>query len=254
LAASCLKVAVLIALACALGGCHERQQERALPADNSDTIVGVSTSLPLLWQEAADFGDLLDSDAPAHWAKPVLEAAGTVRPLDTLADGEGHLPLTTSAVLLLAQPYPLSPQENVALDEWVRGGGHVLLFADPMLTAHSIYPLGDRRRPQDVVLLSPILQRWGLGLEFIEDQPAGQRDAAVFEIAVPVDLPGRFIVASGNGACTVRDAGLAAVCSVGKGKVYAIADAALLDAGPGDDVDARGAALSALLRKADARD
>ena len=50
----------------------------------------------------------------------------------------------------------------------MRGGGRVLLFADPMLTRHSAFALGDRRRPQDVVLLSPILARWRLELQFDE--------------------------------------------------------------------------------------
>lgn len=50
-------------------------------------------------------------------------------------------------------------RENVALDDWVRAGGARALFADPLLTFNSRFSIGDRRRPQDVATLSPILTR-----------------------------------------------------------------------------------------------
>ena len=73
--------------------------------------------------------------------------------------------------LLLAQPRALSGPENVALDAWVRGGGHLLLFADPMMTGESRFGIGDRQRPQDVILLSPILNRWCRDPQFDQNQP-----------------------------------------------------------------------------------
>ena len=81
---------------------------------------------------------------------------------------------------MMIQPRPLSPQENVALDNWVAAGGRLLLFADPALTEDSAFAIGDRRRPQDVVLLSPILARWGLELELTRTS----RSARVSEPAV----------------------------------------------------------------------
>ena len=119
-----------------------------------------------------------------------------------------------------------------------------------MLTRHSAFGLGDRRRPQDVVLLSPILTRWGLDLRFDEDQPAGARAASVLGATIPVDLPGRFAVAAGGRGCRLEAGGLAALCRVGRGQVLALADAALLDEGdpaaPAER-DARAAALDRLL-------
>jgi hypothetical protein len=80
-----------------------------------------------------------------------------------------------------------------------------------------------------VILLSPILTHWGLQLEFDESQPAGPNvvDGAA---RIPVDLPGRFAVAGGDATCAIEAAGVVARCRIGRGRVLAVADAALLDA------------------------
>src|SRR5690606_38800476 len=145
-------------------------------------------TLPLYWGEADGLGDLLDAGGDAHWARAVLERDYRLLPLDWL----GEAGIARVRLLLLAQPRPLAPEENVALDAWVRGGGRLLLFADPMLTGESRFAVGDRRRPQDVALLSPILDHWGLVLEFPEDQPAVTRQIEAAGEAIPVRLAGRF--------------------------------------------------------------
>lgn len=214
-----------------------------------DRAIGLFTSLPLVWPEGGP-AEILGRNAPPHWAMAVLRARGAVVPLDRLASDGGSAPLDAVTLLVMAQPRPLAPDENVALDEWVRGGGGVLLFADPMLTAHSAFALGDPRRPQDTVLLSPILARWGLRLEFDEAQPPGERRADMLGMAAPVDLPGRFAAADGAGACVILSSGLVARCAVGRGRIVAVSDAALLDDGEGDDDAARAGVLSRLLTEA----
>jgi len=247
-------LAALAALA-GLCGCGQ-----AAPSPPPGAQIGLFTSLPILWRETGDMRELLASDAPSHWAQAVLAGRGALRALDTLAvDGgagkPGMMPLRSGALLVIAQPRPLSPAENVALDAWVRGGGRVLLFADPMLTAHSDFALGDARRPQDVVLLSPILARWGLELRFDDAQPAGEHDASIWNITIPVDLPGSFVPRGKDARCTFAGEGLAARCRVGRGEVIAIADAALLDDGDDDaSLAARQAALDALLDLSAKRD
>ncbi|WP_379485591.1 ABC transporter [Novosphingobium soli] len=218
------------------------------------TIFGLRTSLPIAWAESEDIRSLIANKAAPHWAMEALRARGEVVPLDTLAGPGGTLPLPPAAVLVLAQPQPLTPRENLALDTWVRAGGRVLLFADPMLTAPSIFALGDPRRPQDVALLSPILARWGLVLEFDEDQPAGPRPATFEGTAIPVDLAGRFRASgkSGDGPprCRMLAGGVLAECGVGRGRVLAVADAALLDAATEvADRQARAALLGRLLAR-----
>ena len=47
----------------------------------------------------------------------------------------------------MAHPLAQPAEDLVALDDWVRGGGRVLLLADPMLEWPSKRPLGDPLRP-----------------------------------------------------------------------------------------------------------
>ena len=208
------------------------------------------TSLPIYWPEAPDIATALKSEEQPHWARRALEAQRALRPIDTLDAAT----LGKARDLLMIQPRPLSPAENVALDAWVAEGGRLLLFADPALTLDSTFALGDRRRPQDIVLLSPILARWGLRLEFDAEQAGGEHMAALGEgVAVAVNLPGRFAEAPGgrqDAACRIEAEALLADCRIGRGRVIAIADAALFE--PVDDPAAeaiRRTALDALLTR-----
>jgi len=216
-----------------------------LPGRQHD--IGLFTTLPILWNESGDVAALVNDTAPPHWALDVMKRHGPVFGLDRLDAGGGAQALPRIGLLVMAQPRPLSPAENVALDDWVRGGGHVLLFADPMLTQDSRFPPGDPRRPHDIAMLSPILGRWGLRLTFDEAQASGERAAEVLGRAIPVNLAGRFEAASGAGACRIETGGLLAGCDVGKGRVTALADAALLEPEAGPD---RAAAFDALISAA----
>ncbi|WP_432200952.1 Gldg family protein [Erythrobacter sp. W53] len=208
--------------------------------------LGLVTSLPIFWQESEEFGDILEPDAEPSWVRSALEQTHQLRPLDNLSEVE----LAPLDRLLLAQPRALSPEENVALDDWVRGGGKLLLFADPLLTQHSRFALGDARAPQSVALLSPILARWGLEMTFDEDQAEGERIGDVYGYEIPVNLAGRFRLIEGDvkRQCDVGSEGLWAYCSIGKGAVWLVADAAALDTTVASD-DARKAAVSALFER-----
>lgn len=219
------------------------QRNRAAPEPVGD--VGLFTSLPILWGEYGDLSELLTPKGEAHWAVGVLARRGALRPLDRLAPLPPGL-----GVVVMAQPRPLAPDENVALDQWVRAGGRVLLFADPMLTQHSQFAIGDRRRPEDTVLLSPILTRWGLQLHFDDTQPAGEQEVELFGEVIRVNLAGRFVPAQGASHCRVYAEGLAARCEIGAGAIVAIADAALLGPAGGAEADNRAAALNAMLDSA----
>jgi hypothetical protein len=174
-----------------------------------------------------------------------LRHKGDVVPQDSLGS------LSGIDLLVLAQPRPLSPRENVELDQWVRHGGRVLLFADPMLTAESAFAFGDRRRPQDVVLLSPILTRWGLDLTFDDQRGVGETDVNVQGYALPVNLPGQFRISKWSRQCKLIADGLIAQCRIGRGAVLAIADAAVLeDHGEGQQAPQRLIAFHALITQA----
>ena len=132
--------------------------------------LGLMGTIPIYWGESDGPGDILGGKGEAHWARTELEKDWDLRPVSYLS-AEALAPLES---LLLAQPRALSGEENVALDAWVRAGGHLLLFVDPLMTGHSRFAIGDRRRPQDVAILSPILGHWGLRLELDEGVESGR--------------------------------------------------------------------------------
>lgn len=223
-------------LPAALIACQPGQARDEAVAPEERPALGLFTTLPIMWGEA-EFSALLDGEEVRPWVRQVLERDYELEPLDVLGKGE----LATLDRLVLAQPRALAPAENVALDEWVREGGRLLLFADPMLTGHTRYPLGDKRRPQDVILLSPILARWGLELRYDTDQPPDERLIEVLGTSVPVEAAGEFVrqPTEAPADCTISDEGLLAQCSIGEGRVTVLADAALLE---GESADAQSAA------------
>lgn len=216
---SAVLAAGLLSLATA---CHADE-----PVPDGEVLpeLGLMGTIPIYWGEAGDFSEVLAGGENAHWARERLEADYRLSPLDTL-DEES---LAGIDFLMLAQPRALSPAENVALDAWVRGGGRLLLFADPMLTGESRFAIGDRRRPQDVILLSPILDHWGLALAFDEDRPVGAALVRAAGAAIPVNLPGSIDVGDGEGDCAILVPEVLAECRIGWGSALVLADAALLD-------------------------
>lgn len=223
-------LAAVLAAAFAFAGLRGQGAERR---------IGLFTTLPILWNEAPDLKGMIDPPPVPHWARAALESNGKLIALDTLLD------LQRIDLLVAVQPRPLLPEENVALDDWVRRGGRVLLFADPMLTQDSAFPLGDRRRPQGVALLSPILARWGLQLRFDDAQALGERESPGENL--PVNLPGTLALVPGGheASCVIGQAQLVARCRVGKGRATIVADAALFE--PREDQDSRTLKLQKLI-------
>jgi hypothetical protein len=209
---------------CLATACHA---DEPAPADKAADLpkLGLMGTIPIYWGEAGDFDELLAGGQDDHWARARLEADYRLSPIDTLDEAS----LAGIDLLMLAQPRALSPAENVALDAWVRGGGKLLLFADPMLTGESRFAIGDRRRPQDVILLSPILDHWGLALAFDEDRAAGARLVRSAGAAIPVNLPGSIDIGGGEADCAILAREVLAECRIGSGSALVLADAALLD-------------------------
>ena len=211
-------LAAALALACAA------MPAAAQEADERPALALMGT-VPIYWGEPADFGETLLGEAEPHWARTMLEEGFVLAPVDYLS---GEV-LADYDYLLLAQPRGLSGEENVALDAWVRSGGHLLLFADPLMTGESRFGLGDRRRPQDVALLSPILARWGLELTFDEAQSEGLRQADHFGDSLPVNMRGAWDYAGATRDCNIPGDALLAHCRIGQGQALLVADAAMLD-------------------------
>lgn len=115
--------------------------------------LAIFTALPLFWDESGQVGKG-PRDAPIV---SVLRSRFAVEPLDD----PRHLARSGARKLLVAQPRALAPEQLVAIDNWVRGGGTALILADPLLRWPSDLPLGDRRRAPSASLLQPLLAHWG---------------------------------------------------------------------------------------------
>jgi hypothetical protein len=249
--------ALALALCAALAACDAAP---GAPAPQQSAAfrekLGLMTSLPIYWPLGAAMEDIAGGTAAMPWQRTALEAAYAIEPLDTLASVPGISPdapetdpLAGLGLLAVIQPRGLSPADNVALDQWVRAGGHLLMVLDPALTGDYDLPLGDPRRPVDSALIPPVVARWGLAVRFDEAQPDGVSQQSLAGSALPLVLAGQVIIADPAAAlCTLEAAGAAARCRVGEGQVTLIADAALFE--HPELADEGGAALRGLLAAA----
>ncbi len=201
--------------------------------------LGLMSSLPLIWPLGADVDAIAAGRAETPWQSAALGGDYTLVPLDTLSpipalspDGPDTDPLQGLSRLAVIQPRGLSPSDNVALDQWVRAGGRLLLVLDPMLTGDYDLPLGDPRRPVDSALIPPVVGRWGMKISFgvheTEEAYYGT-DIMPGGTKLPLAYPGRIDLLPGAGKACVRHAATIAICRVGKGRVTMIADAALFE-------------------------
>lgn len=195
------------------------------------------TSLPLYWPLGAGVAEIASGSASAPWQRAALEARHRLVLLDTLspipalaANAPDTDPLAGLGRLAVIQPRGLAPADNVALDDWVRGGGHLLMVLDPQLAGEYDLPLGDPRRPAAAALIPPVLARWGLAIRYDEAQPLAARQVALGAGTIPLVLTGEITV-TGKAAsrCTLLANGAAARCRVGAGQVTLLADATVFE-------------------------
>jgi|KBSMisStaDraftv2_1062788.scaffolds.fasta_scaffold589466_2 hypothetical protein len=134
--------------------------------------------------------------------------------------------LSQARLLLMAHPLAQPAENLVALDQWVRGGGRLLLLADPRLDWPSKRPLGALLRPPPSFADTGLLAHWGLQLEAPKE--AGPVLLGGGHNPVVYISPGRMI--STNRDCDLSRADIIAECRMGKGKVAVVADADFLNA------------------------
>lgn len=204
--------------------CFNSSADRAKPPP----ALALKTGLPIYWPLDFDFSDIGRGQDISTWQRAAIEQCYTLEPLDILAGDKGSLgPLVGHERLAIIQPRGLSPQDNVALDDWVEAGGQLLIALDPALTGHYDLPLGDPRLPTISALIPPVIERWGLRISFDDQQEMTVREAVFGGNAVPMSLPG--IISSNNKACAVWADGAIAQCQIGSGQVTLIADAAVFE-------------------------
>lgn len=211
--------AVAALLALALLGCREQDANPHDAAASDRPALALLTGLPLA------FGEGFSLDSARHPALQRLEQDFTV----TLVDGPDQLGSTR--LLLAAQPRALTAERLVALDRWVRGGGRLLLLADPWLSWHSDLPLGHPERPPVEFADTGLLAHWGLSLERPSTPGTGTVRRSLGGSKVEASTPGT-ISGSGKG-CEVQGDGFVARCRIGRGAAVIVADADFIQ-GSGD--------------------
>ncbi|HEU5482718.1 MAG TPA: hypothetical protein VFU80_06490 [Sphingomicrobium sp.] len=208
--------ALLVVSAAAIGVVlRERSAPLPAPPPGERPELLLLTSLPIVFPEGFT---LEDAGSPVLVA---LESRYDVVPLST-ADGRS---LSGHNLLLMAQPHAQPADILVELDQWVRGGGHALLLADPALEWPSDLPLGDLSRPPTAFPDTGLLGHWGLRLDAPDER--GPRSSRVDQKQVRTASPGR-LAATGPHCAVSRD-GFVARCGIGRGRATVIADADFLD-------------------------
>ena len=184
--------------------------------------VTVLTGLPLRWSASPSIAAMIAEGAKDDPALARLAAVGPVSLIDSVAD---HVP-PPGGTLLLAHPRALAPQELVAIDTFVRGGGHAVVLADALSGWPARHPLGDPRNAPVTSLLTPLLDHWGVTLGAA---PAGEGEA------VPMDVDGARLRLFSAGRfdrlppeCRAYARRRAAQCRIGEGEVWLVGDADLL--------------------------
>ncbi len=228
-----------------LSACKETRDCGGAPAQKTELEgdlpkLGLMTSLPIYWSLDADIANLAQGNGEKPWQRQLLEKQFKLVPLDTLTPIPGLSPdepetdpLAGLDRLAVIQPRGLSPADNVALDEWVRAGGHLLIALDPMLTGDYDLPLGDPRRPVDMAMVPPVVSRWGLAGGVNLGQPRKVSYAQLPSGSVPLLMWGesRVVVVDGglNGCRTHESLALAHCDNVGEGTVTYLHDAAVFE-------------------------
>ncbi|WP_298336958.1 hypothetical protein [uncultured Erythrobacter sp.] len=221
-----------LALAAGLGACGAQSECNQADPSEPRPKLGLMTSLPIYWPLGTEIGEFASGEFETPWQREVFEGKFELVPLDTLSPvADLHVeappidPLAEIDRLAVIQPRVLTPSDNVALDDWVRGGGRLLLVLDPVLGGHYPLPLGDPRHPVEAALIPPVLERWGLDLRFDEDQLA-IREVTIADTKFPLVLTGSLReVAGASGQCRIMGEGVLARCRLGKGLATLLADA-----------------------------
>ncbi len=205
--------AVALGATVAMGWWRGQGEPDVPPAAVEPPAVALLSSLPLI------FGEQFGLEGGGSAALRRIERHYRVEPI-AVADATS---LSGRRLLLMAHPRAQPAGALVDLDRWVRGGGRLLLLADPRLSWDSERPLGDRLRPPPAFADTGLLRHWGLTLKGpIADGPATAGNGTIRILAA---TPGRLA----GTACAIVGSGFVARCRLGRGWATVVADADFLN-------------------------
>ncbi|WP_422060295.1 Gldg family protein [Sphingopyxis sp.] len=180
------------------------------------------TGLPLRWSEGNDLAAVLARGMNEDPALARLRQAGSVELVDSIVDN----PPRKGSVLFLAHPRALAPQELVAIDAFVRGGGRAVILADALTGWPMRHPIGDPRNPPVTSLLTPLFDHWGVALAAASPGDRGALAVDVGNARLQLFSAGRFERLPL--ACRAHANRHIAMCPIGKGQAWIVGDADLL--------------------------
>ena len=193
----------------------------AAPAKQTSPKLAILTGLPLRWQ-----GDNLAAMLASGPSDAPVLAELHKRFASDLIDSVADLP--DDALLLVAHPRALAPEELVRLDALTARPRRIVILADALSGWTPPYALGDPRNPPVTSLLTPLFDHWGVTLA--APAPDGAGDVDVF-----VGLSGQKLRLHSAGRFTRLPEGCAtwgdrrvARCPIGKASVWLVGDADLL--------------------------
>ena len=148
----------------------------------SQPKVGLITSLQMdgmasMSQEQLQQMQAAGGEPPQPWA--VMQQIREFFSIQKLAADITHIPADID-MLLLVQPEGLTPQAQLAIDQFVLNGGKVLLFIDPNAESQSaIANLSqpEKRKPGSTDGIKKVMAAWGVKLA--EGKVVGDMDAAI---------------------------------------------------------------------------
>ncbi|MBL0020838.1 MAG: hypothetical protein IPP23_00075 [Sphingomonadales bacterium] len=128
-------------------------------SESNKPPVYLMSTLPLKWGE----GDV--KDVAQGVSDPALFYSALVeRYLIKDADGLDKIEASPDGMLIMVQPRLLAPSENVALDKWVRGGGRLVLFADPAFAVGKPFSIGRFTAAFVHVIAKPLARSLGCAI------------------------------------------------------------------------------------------
>ena len=205
-----LLMAALLIGAAAVAITLSGRSDKPVPEGERPSLL-LLTSLPLL------FGEQFSLEQRGSDVLTALEERYRVLPISVTDPAE----LRRGRLLLMAHPPAQTAEDLVALDEWVRGGGRLLLLADPMLEWPSERPLGDPLRPPPIFADTGLLAHWGLRLDAPDERGPKLRQLGGREVLT--ESPGTL-----HGTCEISVDRFVARCPLGKGAATIVADADFL--------------------------
>jgi ABC-type uncharacterized transport system involved in gliding motility auxiliary subunit len=120
-------------------------------------VIGIISSLPLE-TGAGGMAALLQGQAHPFIAYAELTQSYTTK---TIQQDFDRIPSDVS-MLVIAHPPPLAPKQQYAIDQYVLGGGHALIFLDPMSeTAQAMQGGGQGMAPSSSDMRD-LLKAWGV--------------------------------------------------------------------------------------------